>query len=294
MPAPTTLAIALLLAVVVGVSLGMLGGGGSILTVPLLVYVLGLPAHEAVATSLIVVGTTSLAAMIPHARAGRVRFKAGLLFAAGSMVGAYGGGRAAKLVPSTILLVLFGAMMLTIAGFMMRGRKEAEGRKQAIRVLPLLLEGAAIGALTGLVGAGGGFVVVPALVLFAGLSMREAVGTSLLVIALNSAAGFAGHAASTPIQWPLAAMVAAAAVVGSLLGARLGDKVPQAMLRRGFAWFVVVMAVFILAQEIPRALGVEFSLSRNWPIVLGLVSVTFVMAVTSLVHHARAHVTQHG
>ncbi len=89
-------------------------------------------------------------------------------------------------------------------------------------------------------------------------------------------------------------MVAAAAVVGSLLGARLGDKVPQAMLRRGFAWFVVVMAVFILAQEIPRALGVEFSLSRNWPIVLGLVSVTFVMAVTSLVHHARAHVTQHG
>jgi uncharacterized membrane protein len=129
--------------------------------------------------------------------------------------------------------------------------------------------------------------VVPALVLLGGLEMRDAVGTSLLVIAMKSFAGFAGYLSSTPIDWTLAALVTAAAVVGSFGGARLAGKVPPALLRRGFAWFVVVMAVFILSQEVPKAFGVSFTLAERWPLVLGLVSIPLVAAIVSLARTAR-------
>jgi uncharacterized protein len=290
-----TLVLALTLAVLVGVSLGLLGGGGSILTVPLLVYVLGLPAHEAIATSLLVVGTTSIAALVSHAKGGRVKWQTGALFGAASMVGAYAAGRVAKQIPATALLLLFGGMMLLTAIFMMRGPRtkdadEATAGAQpsaARRMALIALEGLVVGAFTGLVGAGGGFLVVPALVLLGGLDMRDAVGTSLLVIAMKSFAGFAGYLSSTPIDWTLAAMVTLAAVVGSFGGARLAGKVPPALLRRGFAWFVVVMAVFILSQEVPKAFGVSFTLAERWPIVLGLVSIPLVAAIVSLAKTAR-------
>lgn len=283
------------LAVLVGVALGLLGGGGSILTVPILVYVIGVPAHEAIALSLLVVGTTSVAALVTHARGGRVRWKTGALFGATSMVGAYIAGKLAHFVPATLLLLLFGGMMLVTAIMMMRGRKgpeEAEtetpeGKLSELPIVAIVLEGLAVGAVTGLVGAGGGFLVVPALLLLGKLPMKVAVGTSLLVIAMKSFAAFAGYVETVSVDWPLAAMVTAAAVVGSFGGGALAGRVPQAMLRRGFAWFVVVMAVFILFQEIPRALGAPLDLATAWPLVLGASSIPIVLAIIDLVRRSR-------
>lgn len=276
----------LALAVLIGVSLGLLGGGGSILTVPILVYVLGQGTHEAIATSLLVVGATSVAALIPHARGGRVRWKTGALFGATSMIGAYGAGRVAHLVPGVVLLLAFGGMMLVTAIAMMRGRKEPAAESAAahesLPIFKIVLEGLAVGAVTGLVGAGGGFLVVPALVLLGGLPMREAVGTSLLVIAMKSAAGLAGYLGSTQVDFALAGMVTAAAIVGSVGGAAIAGRVRQDLLRRGFAWFVVVMAVFLLSQEIPRAAGVDVALGEDWPWVLGLSALAAVFAAIDL------------
>lgn len=282
------------LAVLVGVSLGLLGGGGSILTVPILVYVIGVPTHEAIALSLLVVGTTSAAALLPHARAEQVRWKMGALFGATSMVGAYGAGKLAHLVPATVLLLLFGAMMLVTAGAMMRPRKteeKVEDRDAPLPIFKIVLEGLAVGAVTGLVGAGGGFLVVPALVLLGGLPMRAAVGTSLLVIAMKSFAGFAGYLDSVPVDWPLAAAVTTAAVLGSFVGGAIAGRVPQALLRRGFAWFVVVMAVFILIQEIPRMLGMPLELTTAWPLVAAASAVPIALAVVDLVRRARLGAT---
>ena len=288
-----TLALGVVLAVFIGVSLGLLGGGGSILTVPILVYVLGLPAHEAIATSLLVVGVTSLAALVPHARQGRVRWQMGGLFGAASMVGAYSAGRVAKLLPAVVLLLVFGAMMLITALAMMR-KGSADAKDEAVSAeatrlpyLVILLEGFAVGAFTGLVGAGGGFLVVPALLLLGRLPMRQAVATSLMVIAMKSFAGFAGYLSTTTIDWRIAAMVTSAAVVGSFLGASFAGRVRQDLLRRGFAWFVLTMAVFILAQEIPKAAGWQFSLATDWPVILGMVLVPLTLGVISLLRQAR-------
>ena len=178
--------------------------------------------------------------------------------------------------------------MLITAVFMMRGRKtddkpQAEvAQSEFKRIAFVAGEGLLVGAFTGLVGAGGGFLVVPALVLLGGLSMQNAGGTSLLVIAMKSFAGFAGYLSSTPINWSLAGMVTLAAVVGSFAGAKLAGKVPPDLLRKGFAWFVVVMAVFILSQEVPKAFGLNFNLAKNWPIELALLAVPVTAAVVSL------------
>jgi uncharacterized membrane protein YfcA len=282
------------LAVLVGVTLGLLGGGGSILTVPILVYAARLPAHEAIATSLFVVGTTSVAALIPHAHAGRVRYATGAIFGAASMVGAYGAGRLARHIPPAVLLIAFGLMMAVTAVAMMWRREPAKAaddgggapaERQAL--WKILAEGLVAGAVTGLVGAGGGFLVVPALVLLGGLPMREAVGTSLMVIAMNSFAGFAGHLTSARIDWTIALVVAGAAVLGSFAGAALAGRVPPGALRRGFAWFVVVMAVFILAQEVPKLLGVAFGDVRWWMIAASLAAAPIVSAAVLLVRAAR-------
>ncbi|MEV7794088.1 sulfite exporter TauE/SafE family protein [Streptomyces sp. NPDC087512] len=241
----------------VGVSLGVLGGGGSILTVPILVYLAGQDTKEAIATSLFVVGVTSLAALVPHARARRVRWRTGLLFGGFSMAGAYGGGRLAAYVPGTVLLVAFALMMLATAAAMLRKpRKGREKPRPAHGDLPLrhiAVEGLVVGAVTGLVGSGGGFLVVPALVLLGGLPMGVAVGTSLLVIAMKSFAGLAGHLSGVGIDWRLALTVTAAAVVGSLAGGRLAGRIPQDALRKAFGWFVVVMGVFVFAQQLDTA-----------------------------------------
>ncbi|MFE1270755.1 sulfite exporter TauE/SafE family protein [Streptomyces sp. NPDC058758] len=241
----------------IGVSLGVLGGGGSILTVPILVYLAGQDTKEAIATSLFVVGVTSLAALVPHARAHRVRWRTGLFFGAFSMAGAYGGGRLAEYIPGTALLIAFALMMLATAYAMLRRPRPAGEPKARRGDLPLkhiAVEGLLVGAVTGLVGSGGGFLVVPALALLGGLPMGIAVGTSLLVIAMNSFAGLAGHLSGVTIDWGLALTVTTAAVLGSLIGARLTGRVPQQVLRRAFGWFVVAMGVFVLTRQLDSGL----------------------------------------
>lgn len=248
-----TLILTLTLAVLVGVSLGLLGGGGSILTVPLLVYVAGLETKVAIATSLLVVGVTSATGAISHARAGRVQRRTGLIFGAAGMVGAYVGGRLSEFVPGSILLGAFAVMMVVTALAMLRGRRNLDPGKvhTSLPIARVLFDGAIVGLVTGLVGAGGGFLVVPALALLGGLPMPVAVGTSLVVIAMKSAAGLAGYLSSVHIDWTFAAAVTLAAVVGSVFGGRLAGRVPPDTLRRGFGWFVLVMAAFIGSQELP-------------------------------------------
>lgn len=244
------IALAVALAVLVGVSLGLLGGGGSILTVPLLTYVAGVDARHAIATSLLVVGVTSAVAAVTHARAGRVRWKLAALFGAAAMAGAYSGGRLAHFVPGNVLLIGFAVIMIAAAVAMLRGRRdvadESAGRLPVVRIL---LQGAGVGLISGLVGAGGGFLLVPALALLGGLPMPVAVGTSLVVISMQSFAGLAGHLATEPIDWKLAGMVTAAAVVGSVGGGLLVSRVDAGTLRKGFGWFVLVMAAVVLAEE---------------------------------------------
>ncbi|MCS6899382.1 MAG: sulfite exporter TauE/SafE family protein [Myxococcales bacterium] len=269
-----------LLAGLIGISLGLLGGGGSILTVPILLYVFRMDPKAAIATSLLVVGVTSLVGLISHARSGRVQWKTGLLFGGASMIGAWAAGTfLAPKIPAEVLLVLFGGMMLVTAIAMMRGRKGEGCSEQAMKgngSLPLgmiLAEGLVVGAVTGLVGAGGGFLVVPALVLLGRLPMGVAVGTSLLVIGMKSFAGFAGYLSSVPLRWSTALLVVGAAVVGSFVGSGLVSKVNPDTLRRSFGWFIVAMAVFLLGQEVPKLLGYPISLATHWPWLLMAIAV---------------------
>lgn len=246
------------LAVFVGIALGLLGGGGSILTVPLLAYVAGMDAKQAIATSLLVVGVTSAVGAVSHARAGRVQWRTGLIFGAAGMAGAYGGGLLARFIPGTVLLIGFAVMMVATAVAMLRRRKNVHAADGTHRMpIPkIIAEGLVVGLVTGLVGAGGGFLVVPALALLGGLSMPVAVGTSLVVIAMKSFAGLAGYLSSVQIDWPLALAVTAAAVAGALIGARLTAMVDPDALRKAFGWFVLGMSSVILGQEIHLAAGI--------------------------------------
>ena len=248
----TTLALAIALSMLIGVSLGLLGGGGSILTVPILIYALGVEEKSAIASSLLVVGATSAVAVIPHARAGNVVWRVSLIFAAAGMVGAFLGGNLAKFIPAGVLLVFFALIMFGTAFAMWRGRKESTSETGNVGPLPIpkiLLEGLVVGVVTGLVGAGGGFLVVPALALLGGLPMPKAVGSSLVVIALKSFAGFAGYASHAHVDTKLVGIVTAAAIVGSFFGSIVGKRVSQQHLRKGFSIFVFVMAIFLLYKQ---------------------------------------------
>ncbi|MEV0899504.1 sulfite exporter TauE/SafE family protein [Actinoplanes sp. NPDC049802] len=279
----TALILTVILAVGIGVSLGLLGGGGSILAVPLLVYVAGLPAKEAIATSLLVVGATSAVGVIPHARAGRVRWRTGLIFGLAGMTGAYAGGRVAAYLPGAVLLTGFALMMLATAIAMIRGRRSRPDRPvpHELPVLRVIADGLAVGLVTGLVGAGGGFLVVPALALLGGLPMPVAVGTSLLVIAMKSFAGLAGYLAGVHIDWGLAAAVTTAAIAGSLLGGKLAARIREDLLRKAFGWFVLGMGAVVLAQQLPATLW-----HSPWP--WAMISV-LVVAATGVLLAVRHH-----
>ncbi|MFV2115257.1 sulfite exporter TauE/SafE family protein [Micromonospora sp. LOL_025] len=260
------LALTVALAVLIGISLGLLGGGGSILAVPLLLYVADLPAREAIATSLLVVGVTSAVGALPHARAGRVRWRTGLLFGIAGMAGAYTGGRLAAFVPAALLLAGFALMMLATAAAMLRGRRDDAGRERHEPSTPrVLLDGVVVGLVTGLVGAGGGFLVVPALALLGGLPVPVAVGTSLVVIAMKSFAGLAGYLSTVDIDPGLATAVTTAAVLGSLAGGRLAGRVREDVLRRAFGWFVATMGALVLAGQLPAHLRTD---PRLWTVAL--------------------------
>jgi uncharacterized protein len=249
-------------ALLIGVLLGLLGGGGSILTVPLLVYVFDVEPRTAIAMSLLVVGATSAFAAGLHAHAGRVRWRTAFAFGAGGMAGAYVGGRMAHLLPSTLLLLLLAAVMVVTAVAMLR-RKEAPASSTGapsaalatgqVPVVRVLVQGVAVGSLSGLVGAGGGFLIVPALVLL-GLSTQVSVGTSLVVISLQCGAGLLGHLGHVHIPWDLTGAVLAMAVGGSVIGGRLAGRLSPAALRKGFAWFVLATAAFMVLAQLPPEL----------------------------------------
>jgi uncharacterized membrane protein YfcA/uncharacterized membrane protein YedE/YeeE len=270
-----------ILSALMGLTLGVFGGGGSILAVPLLVYVVGVSAKASIATSLLVVGATSAVCAVQHARAGHVRYKTAVVFGGVAMVGAYGGGMAAAFVSGSTLLWLFAAMMVVAGGAMMRRPKDAPAARDGA-IWKIALEGLVVGAVTGLVGAGGGFLVVPALVLWGGLDMRAAVGTSTLVIAMKAFAGFAGHATHVAIDYQLAALVIAFASAGSLVGTALLRRLDPSRLRRAFGVFVIAMAAVIAYQEAsPELLQAVFV--ERWPFWAGGAAIgAFVLAFLAL------------
>lgn len=244
------------LAALIGLTLGLLGGGGSILTVPIFVYILGIETKTAIAMSLAVVGTTSFFGAISHWRAGHVNLRIALVFGSVAMVGTYLGARLAVFFSGAAQLALFASVMLIAAFFMFREKREASepevgGEAPGIELpFPLIVaEGIAVGVLTGLVGVGGGFLIVPALVLLGKVPMKQAIGTSLLVIAMKSAAGFYGYLGQVEIAWGFMAMFTGVAIVGILAGTYLVRFVSQEALKRWFAVFLVVMGVFILYQN---------------------------------------------
>jgi uncharacterized membrane protein YfcA len=239
------------LASLAGLALGLFGGGGSTLTVPILAYGAGMPAGVAIASSLFVVAITSAVGLLAHARLGRVRWRIGLVFGGAGMVGAFVGGRLAVLVPDRILLTGF-ALTLAVAAIAMMRRAQPPMPEHRAPVSMALVQGVGVGLMSGLVGAGGGFMVVPALVLFGKLAIEEAIATSLLVIALQSSAGFVGHLAHATIDWPLVIAVATIAAVGAFVGARVGRYISAPALRRGFAVLVIAMAMVILVRELAR------------------------------------------
>jgi uncharacterized membrane protein YfcA len=253
----STLGIAL--AGLIGLSLGLLGGGGSILTVPVLVYVLGFAAKPAIAMSLPVVGLTSLVAAAFHWRLGHVRLRTAALFGALAMGGAYIGAKLSVFLDGTTQLTVLGVVMVISAVAMLRSPRvdrRAPGDATSPPRLALLVPAAlVVGILTGLVGIGGGFLVVPALVLLAHVPIRDAVGTSLLVIALNSAAGFVGYVGAIHVDWGFLGRFTVVAIAGALLGAALTRVVPVTALRRAFAVFLVAAGGFVLYKN-RDALGV--------------------------------------
>lgn len=247
--------VGLLLAVVVGISLGLLGGGGSILAVPILTYVVGMPPREAISASLFIVGVTSLVGLVSHARAGRVRWRTGVVFGIAAMGGAFVGGIVGGYVPGAVLMVLFSAMMIATATAMIRGSKKSADSGTKDRKLPVarvILDGSVVGVVTGLVGAGGGFLIVPALTLLGGLPMAAAVGTSLLVMSMKSFAGLAGYLFTVELQWPIVLAFTGIAVAGSFIGSSLTGRIPGPSLRKGFGFFVLLMGGVVLVQEVPQ------------------------------------------
>ena len=255
-----TVATALALGVLIGLTIGALGGGGSILTVPVLVYVLSLPAKEATTASLVIVGITAATAAAGYARAGRTRWRTGLALAVTGIPASIGGTALNSHVQPDVLLVCFAALMLVAAAGMLLRRstpppERPEGRGTAVRtrtrrahMTRVALVGLVVGFLTGFLGVGGGFVIVPGLVVALGMPMPLAVGTSLLVIALNSGVALLARAGGQSFPWHVIVPFTLAAVLGSLGGRRLADRLPAAALSRAFALLLVGVAVYVAIE----------------------------------------------
>lgn len=273
MPGPATSFVMMeilgyLAALAIGLTLGLIGGGGSILTVPVLVYLFGIDPVLATAYSLFIVGVTSLAGIWPKYRDGMVDIKTGLIFGLPSIVSVYATRMwiipaipdelykqdGVVLTKSVMLMLLF-ALLMTIASISMirsgNGATEKSGERERTFNYPLImLEGLVVGMLTGLVGAGGGFLIIPALVLLSGLPMKKAIGTSLMIIAMKSLVGFLGDLSHSKMQWPLLFSITAMALIGLFIGNAFNRKVNAAALKKGFGWFVLVMGVYIVLKEL--------------------------------------------
>lgn len=259
---------------IIGISLGLIGGGGSILTVPVLVYLFGVEPVLATAYSLFIVGSTSLVGVLPKYRQGYVSVKTALIFGAPSIAAVFATRK--FIVPaiptvvfrigdleatkSLLMMILFAVLMVFASISMIRTKKEkpeAEPGVQKFNYPLILLEGTFVGILTGLVGAGGGFLIIPALVLLSRLPMKLAVGTSLLIIAAKSLIGFTGDMANYQMDWKLLSIVTLIAIGGIFVGNQLSTKIDSEKLKKGFGWFVLVMGIYILIKEIwfPGSVG---------------------------------------
>lgn len=268
---------ALGLGLVTGLVIGALGGGGSILTVPALVFALGLSAQEATTGSLVIVGITAVVASVGHARSGNTRWKTGLLLGAAGVPASVLGTRLNRLVDENVLLLSFAALMLVAAAGMLlqshshapdpdpaddedTGSRTSGGTATAVRPTPtitgskaalrLVAAGLLIGFLTGFLGVGGGFVIVPVLVIALGFSMPVAVGTSLLVIALNSAVALVARVGNSTFAWDVIVPFTLAAIIGSLLGKKVADRVASHTLTRAFAVLLVAVAVYVATRAV--------------------------------------------
>jgi uncharacterized membrane protein YfcA len=248
-----------LLGFVIGLSLGFLGGGGSILTVPALVYVVGQSPQAAVSASLIIVGSNAAVGALAHNRHGRIRHEAtlnwrvALIFGGVGMITSYLAAGLSQLVSSTVLMMLFALLMLAVGVFMILSRKvKPTNDDGTLSWAKTIASGAGVGVLTGFLGVGGGFLIVPALVMLVGLPMHQAVGTSLVVITMNSLAGLLGHLAGASFDVGVITTFLAAGFAGTLAGARLGRVLRPEQLRTSFALFVMLLAVFLLVDNVGK------------------------------------------
>lgn len=257
-----------LLAVCIGLSLGLIGGGGSILAVPILVYVMGVGAKAAIAMSLVIVGIVSLIGAIPHGLQGNVNLRTAAVFTPAAMLGAYLGARLAGLpfISDTFQLICFGIVMVLASVLMIKKGKVEPSLIQGNRQLAVAtqvaiqkdhshssflipVEGLGVGILTGFVGVGGGFMIIPALVLLGSLPMKEAIGTSLLIIAAKSATGFLGYLNQVSVDWALVISFTLTASVGTLAGSYLTRFIDAKHLQKGFGYFVLAVAIFVLIRR---------------------------------------------
>lgn len=254
-------------AIIIGVSLGLIGGGGSILTVPVLVYILGIDPVLATAYSLFVVGSTSLVGSFTYMRKQLVDYKTALVFAVPSFIAVF---LTRKFVVPSLpdplfamgemqvtksigIMVFFAIIMLAASYSMIKGsgKKDSEEENEVKFNIPLIaVEGLVVGLITGLVGAGGGFLIIPALVLLAKLPMKMAVGTSLLIIAAKSLIGFLGDVSNQVIDWNMLLIFTGLSIVGIFIGSSLSKKINEKALKKGFGWFVLIMGVYIIFKEL--------------------------------------------
>lgn len=240
----------LALSAAVGLSLGLIGGGGSILTVPILVYFLGVSPHEAITMSLAVVGATSLFGSFLHYRQSNVDVRTGLLFGSAGILGAFVGSPLTRLVSPEALLTIFGILMFVVAMAMIwRRRHRLEEGEEIPHYAKGIMAGFGVGILTGFLGVGGGFLIVPAMVFFGGITMKKAIGTSLFVIFLNCVAGLIGHLGGGSFDWFLATMVIGLAVSGAAIGTMLSNRIAPHRLQTVFAVLVLGIGAFLVVNN---------------------------------------------
>lgn len=260
------IALTVVLAVFVGIALGLLGGGGSTLTVPLLAFVAGLDARHAITTALLVVGVTSAVGSVAHARSGRVQWRAALLLGPTGMAGAYLGGRLALYVPGSISMGVFAVIMIVSATVLLNDRRNAEATTEPnLPAVKTAVLGISVGVVSGMTGAGGGFLLVAVLALVGGLALPIAVGTSLVIVTMHCVAALAGRLSGEHVNWQLAVMVTAAAVIGSLIGERMTPKIDPRILRTAFGVLILLMASVVIARETgptfgPAAAGIAMAI----------------------------------
>ena len=242
-------------ALLIGLSLGLLGSGGSILTVPVLVYLVGESGKLAIVESLAIVGVIALVGAAPYLRKRCIDGRAVLLFGVPGLLGTSLGTLLSHRMPAALQLLIFAVVML-IAAIRMFGPMPEQRSAQLRAWWQVALAGLGVGVLTGVVGVGGGFLILPALVLLLGLSMARSVGTSLVIIAMNSALGFGLHVfgQTTPLHWPVIGLIAGIGILGSLVGAQLSNLCSPLVLRRSFAGFLVLLGGYILVTSLPHAL----------------------------------------